>query len=136
MNHIPEIISLMQNNEGHHTLAKDAEGNYAHPSDPKACQFCALGAIAKAYGLQPRPELIEPNAAYGDDMLNQQERESFYKQLAEIPLVIKLSEKVKPLRNQRFSDIFQPIYSVFDFEPNGPQLVVKALEEIQEEENA
>lgn len=134
MNHIPEIIRLMKENEGHFVLARDSEGKSVLPSDPTACQFCALGAIAKAYGLQPKPELVPFNSEYGEWAVRQQERESFYKQLESVPLVTRLSNKLRPIRpNERYADIFQPIYSVFDYETNGPQLVINALEEIQEE---
>lgn len=33
------------------TNAVDADGNCVHPSDPKACKWCARGALMKAFNI-------------------------------------------------------------------------------------
>jgi hypothetical protein len=43
-------------------LARNAEGNTTSPRNPKACSWCALGAIAKVQNLPDAPQLYNQAA--------------------------------------------------------------------------
>lgn len=120
MSEIQTAINLMRNNRTHKALARDAIGNEVTPDDPSACTFCAIGALAKAFDLKAG---MLPN---GNPSVN-----SFYYQLRFNPVVTKLADK---LGREPDGDPFPAIYSTFDWEEGGPELVIAALQEIEKEE--